>query len=249
MTTAPAFTTVDGRRLPVRTPDNPRGLRDLPFPVPHADEADRRRARLLMAALERAYPDAHCELTWRAPHELLVATILSAQTTDAGVNRCTPALFGAFPTPHAFAGATPAQIEPHIRSIGLFRNKARAVHEAMARVVSEYGGEVPRTVGELLTLRGVARKTAGVVLGNCFGINDVFVVDTHVQRLSYRFGFTDDPKTPTDRVERRLMSVFPRARWCDLSHFIIWHGRRASPARGWDPTAHPIDRRFAVHTE
>jgi len=226
---------------------NPRGLRDLPVKVQSADPATKRRAAALYKALEAEYPDAECELTWSQPHELLVATILSAQATDAGVNKATPGLFRAFPTPADYAASTPQAIERHVRTIGLFRQKAKSIHAAMTTLVNEFDGEVPRTVPELLTLRGVARKTAGVVLGHCFGINDVFVVDTHVQRLAYRFGFVSEPKLDPLKVERVLMGAFPRPKWCRATDLFIFHGRRSSPARGWDPKAHPIDRRFAVN--
>ncbi|MBZ0171269.1 MAG: endonuclease III, partial [Phycisphaerales bacterium] len=211
-----------------RTPSNPRGLKDIPFELPAVTDAEKRRARRLANALAEHYPDAHCELDYASPHELLIATILSAQTTDVAVNKVTPALFERFPTPADYAAATPEQIEPHIKSIGLFRNKAKALHAAMTTLVERFDGDVPRTMEELTTLRGVARKTANVVLGNCFGINNGFVVDTHIQRLATRFGLVE-PGTNTTRIERKLMALFPRDRWCDLSHQIIWHGRRACP--------------------
>lgn len=233
---------------PVRTPTNPRGLEDLPFEVPRATAADRRRAGRVAAALAEHYPGAHCELVHTSPHELLVATILSAQTTDAGVNRATPALFKAFPTPADYAAAQPGAIEPYIRTIGLFRMKALAVHAAMSAVVRDFGGEVPRTVDSLLTLRGVARKTAGVVLGNCFGINDVFVVDTHVHRVTRRLGLVEAGANVA-QAERRLMALFPRAQWCELSHRLIFHGRRGCPARGGSCGDHPICASFGAACE
>jgi endonuclease-3 len=228
---------------------NPRGLTDLPVAVEPATTAEKARARRLAGALAEHYPDAHCELDYRSPHELLVATILSAQATDAGVNKATPGLFAAFPTPADYAKASPEQIEPYIRTIGLFRNKAKAVHAAMTALVERFGGEVPRTMEELLTLRGVARKTANVVLGNCFGINDGFVVDTHIQRLAWRFGLTESPETPPEKVERRLMGLFPRDQWCVLSHRIIWHGRRACTARPNCAHDHPVCVRFGTNCE
>ncbi len=233
---------------PVLTPDNPRGLRDIPFPLPQVSPAEKRRARRLAKDLAEHYPDAICELDFTSPHELLVATILSAQATDVGVNKCTPALFKAFPTPADYARATPAKIEPYIKSIGLFRNKAKAVHAAMTTLVEEFGGEVPQTIEELLTLRGVARKTANVVLGNCFHINDGFVVDTHIQRLATRFALVEEGATVA-MIERRLMALFPRDQWCDLSHQIIWHGRRACPARGGQCNDHPICTRYGTNCE
>jgi endonuclease-3 len=186
----------------------------------------------LLSALKARYPDAHCELDWSKPHELLIATILSAQCTDASVNKATPGLFKAFPTPADYARATPADIEPLIRSIGLFRNKAKAIHATCQMLVERFGGEVPRTMDELLLLRGVARKTANVVLGNCFGINEGVVVDTHVERLSHRMGLSRG-KTP-QAIERDLMALFPRNDWCLLSHLLIFQGRRACKARGGD---------------
>ena len=193
--------------------------------------AARNRATRLLTALDRAYPDAHCELNHSSPHELLIATILSAQTTDVNVNKATPALFKRFPTPADYAAATPAEIEPFVRSLGFFRNKARAIHEAMKAIVERHGGSVPRTMEELLALRGVARKTANVVLGNAFGMNEGVVVDTHVERLSKRMALAEQTDT-VQAIERKLMALFPRERWCDLSHLLIFHGRRACRARG-----------------
>jgi endonuclease III len=213
-----------------------------------ATPADRKRTAALLAALTKAYPDARCELNYSTPHELLIATILSAQCTDVAVNKATPALFKAFPMPVDYARATPEQIEPYVRTLGFFRNKARAVHESMKAVVEEHGGTVPRTMQELLALRGVARKTANVVLGNAFGINEGVVVDTHVQRLSARMGLVK-AGTPVAKIEQRLMSLFPRERWCDLSHLLIFHGRRACKARGGLCAANPICLKFGVACE
>ena len=209
---------------------------------PRPGPAKRARALELLAALKKRYPDAVCELTWSQPHELLVATILSAQSTDVGVNKATPALFKRFPTPRDYARATPAEIEPFVQSLNFWRNKARAVHESMAAVCERFGGQVPRTMKELLTLRGVARKTANVVLGNCFGINEGVVVDTHVGRLAKRFGLTkhDDPV----KVERDLMALIPQEDWCLVSHLLIFHGRRACKARGGTCTDDAICQRW-----
>lgn len=198
--------------------------------LPRKTAAQRERAARILAALKERYPDAHCELDWTKPHELLIATILSAQCTDASVNRATPGLFRAYPTPADYAAATPEQIEPHIRSIGLFRNKAKAIHATCGMLCDRFGGEVPRTMEELLPLRGVARKTANVVLGNCFGINAGVVVDTHVERLSHRLGLSRQKTVAA--IERDLMALFPREEWCLLSHLLIFHGRRACKARG-----------------
>lgn len=210
--------------------------------LPRKTAAQRARAERLLAALMRRYPDAHCELVHTSPHELLVATILSAQATDVGVNKATPALFAAFPTPADYARATPEKIEPYVRSLGFFRMKARAVHEAMSRVATVHGGKVPATMDELLALRGVARKTANVVLSNAYGINEGVVVDTHVLRLSKRFGLSrhSDPA----KVERDLMALFPREHWGLLSHLLIWHGRRACKARGGACATDAICREF-----
>ncbi|MFO0832147.1 MAG: endonuclease III [Phycisphaerales bacterium] len=201
--------------------------------------AQKRRALKLLAALREYYPDAHCELTYTSPHELLVATILSAQATDVSVNKVTPALFARFPTPADYARSTPAEIEPLIRTIGLFRSKAKSVHAAMTAVHEKFGGQVPASMEELLTLRGVARKTANVVLGNAFGINDGFVVDTHIHRLAERLCLVP-PGATVAKVEQRLMDLFPRSAWCEASHMLIWHGRRACRARGARCRAHPI---------
>lgn len=217
----------------------------LPLALPRVSAAAKARAGLLYEALAKRYPDAHCELNYDAskPHELLIATILSAQATDAGVNKATPGLFRAFPAPADYARATPEAIEPYIRTIGLYRNKAKAVHAAMASVVRDFGGEVPRTMEELLTLRGVARKTANVVLGNAFGINVGVVVDTHVERLAKRLGLAPAAASVA-MVERHLMARFPRETWCMLSHLLIFHGRRACKARGGLCAADEICRRF-----
>jgi endonuclease-3 len=210
--------------------------------LPRKSDAQRARARSLLAALRRRYPDAHCELTWSRPHELLVATILSAQSTDVGVNKATPMLFKTFPSPAAYAAASPETIAPYLRTLNFWRNKARAVHESMKAIVERHGGEVPRTMDALLTLRGVARKTANVVLGNAFDIQEGVVVDTHVGRLARRMGLSRhaDP----ERVERDLMALFPRKHWCLLSHLLIFHGRRSCKARGGSCAEDSICRRF-----
>lgn len=219
-----------------------------PLPLPRVTAAAKARAARLYRALESAYPDAHCELDYSLPHELLVATILSAQTTDVAVNKVTPALFRRFPAPADYAASSPEEIEPFIRTIGLFRNKAKAVHQAMRTIVADFGGNVPASMSELLTLRGVARKTANVVLGNVFGINEGVVVDTHVERLSKRLGLAPQEATVA-LVERHLMALFPRASWCQLSHLLIFHGRRACSARLAACCDHPICREFGKKCE
>jgi endonuclease III len=219
----------------------------LPFALPQVSRTERTRAAKLLAALDKAYPDAHCELNYTSPHELLIATILSAQTTDVNVNKATPALFKRFPKPADYAAASPADIEPFVKSLGFFRNKARAIHESMKAIVELHAGKVPQTMDELLALRGVARKTANVVLGNAFRINDGVVVDTHVERLSRRLALAGN-KDSVQAIERRLMALFPRDRWCDVSHLLIFHGRRACKARGQCHT-HPICTTFGAVCE
>lgn len=234
------------RPAPARTrAAKPKPADDLGFDLPKVTAAEKRRAAALLDALTAAYPDARCELDYTSPHELLIATILSAQTTDKNVNKATPALFKRFPTPADYAAATPAEIEPYVKTLGFFRMKARAVHEAMKEVHERFGDQVPRTMDDLLSLRGVARKTANVVLGNAFGINVGVVVDTHVQRLAVRLGLAE-PGSSVAAIERRLMALFPRDRWCDLSHLLIFHGRRACKARGGSCATDPICRKFGV---
>ncbi len=215
-----------------------------------ATAAQKARALRLLDALREHYPDAHCELDYKTPHELLVATILSAQATDVSVNKVTPELFRRFPSPAHFAAAKPEDIEPYIKSIGLFRNKAKSVHAAMTTVVEKFDGKVPQTMDELLTLRGVARKTANVVLGNAFGTNVGFVVDTHIDRLSKRLGLAP-ANANVAQVEQWLMAQLPQESWCDASHMIIWHGRRACKARpvGGVCCDHPICREFGAKCE
>ncbi len=212
------------------------------FNLPKKTSADKARAKRILDALYREYPDAHCELNYTNPHELLIATILSAQATDVSVNKATPKLFNAFPTPADYAATAPLDIEPYVRTLGFFRNKAKAIHGAMTMIVQEYGGEVPNTMDDLLRLRGVARKTANVVLGNAFGISVGVVVDTHVIRLSDRFGLTKH-KDPA-KIERDLMALFGRSHWTMLSHLLIWHGRRVCKARGALCAEHPLCRKY-----
>jgi endonuclease-3 len=215
--------------------------------LPRKTPAQRARAMKIYDALLKCYPDAHCELDYKSPHELLIATILSAQATDVAVNKATPALFKAFATPADYARATPEQIEPFVRSLGFFRMKAKAVHAAMSRVAAAFGGKVPRTMEELLSLRGVARKTANVVLGNAFHINEGVVVDTHVIRLVKRLGLSKH--TDPVKIERDLMALYPRDRWTMLSHLLIFHGRRSCKARGDSCRQHPVCRQFCSNAK
>lgn len=186
--------------------------------------ARRTRALEILARLKQEYPDAHCELDHRNPFELLVATILSAQCTDARVNMVTPALFGRYPDPAALAAARQEDVEELIRSTGFFRNKARSLIGMAQGLVSEHGGKVPATMDELRPLPGVGRKTANVILGNAFGINAGITVDTHVKRLSMLLGLTRN--TDPEKVEQDLLELFPQDDWTLLSHLLIWHGRR-----------------------
>jgi len=192
----------------------------------------RRRAREAVKRLRKAYPDAVCALTHESPLQLLVATILSAQCTDARVNMVTPRLFTRYPNVSDLASADRSELEEIIRSTGFFRNKAKSIQGAAARIASDFRGEVPRTMDELLSLPGVARKTANVVLGTAFGIAVGFVVDTHVFRLSHRLGFAKG-KTP-EQVEQELMKLVPQEDWIDLAHILIHHGRRVCAARNPD---------------
>lgn len=182
-----------------------------------------------LRGLAELYPDAHCELTHKNPFELIVATALSAQCTDVMVNKATPALFARFPDAKALSQGKPEEIESLIRSIGLYKNKAKNIRALAGTLVEKHGGEVPRTMEELVELAGVGRKTANVVLGNAFGIASGIVVDTHVARLSQRLGWTrsEDPV----RIENELRGFIPEDRWIKLSHELIFHGRRVCKAR------------------
>lgn len=183
----------------------------------------------IIRQLRLLHPDATCALHHENPLQLLVATILSAQCTDERVNKVTPVLFARYPSAQALAEADREELEQIIHSTGFFRNKAKNVQEACRRIMTEYGGEVPGNMADLLSLAGVARKTANVVLGNCFQIADGVVVDTHVKRLSARLGLTS--QTDPEKIERDLMALAPQSEWIDLSHLLIFHGRRVCDAR------------------
>lgn len=189
----------------------------------------RETAALLLERLPRLYPDAHCELNFRNPLELIVATILSAQCTDKRVNLVTPALFARCPTVQDYATISQEELEELIRSTGFFRNKARNIRACARALLENHHGEIPRNLDALAALPGVGRKTANVVLGNAFGINAGMVVDTHIGRLSRRFRLTRH--TDAVKVERDLMKVFPQETWKDLSHWLISHGRTRCYAR------------------
>jgi endonuclease III len=197
--------------------------------APKTDKDGKDHARRVCKALERAYPEAVCALLHSDPYQLLVATILSAQCTDARVNMVTPELFRRFPDSHALANADQGELESLIRSTGFFRAKSRSLL-AMARMVAaNHGGTIPRDLDALTALPGVGRKTANVVLGTAFGIASGVVVDTHVKRLARRLGLSS--RTSPERIEQDLMQVVPRAGWVDLSHRLIHHGRRVCLAR------------------
>ena len=183
----------------------------------------------VIARLRAAHPDAHCALDYATPLQLLAAVILSAQCTDERVNLTTPALFARYPTAEALAAADPDELEAIVRPTGFYRNKARFLRQTAARLLAEYNGEVPSEMAALLTLPGVARKTANVVRGEVFGLADGVTVDTHVKRLSARLGLTAE--TDPVKVERDLMAVIPRDSWIEIAHLLIWHGRRVCTAR------------------
>lgn len=185
---------------------------------------NRERVDQLVKAFPVVYPDAHCELDFRNPLELLVATILSAQCTDKRVNLVTPALFAKYRTARDYANASPASLEKMIRSTGFFRSKTRSIRGAAAAIAAEHAGRVPDTMEELHQLPGVGRKTANVVLGNAFGKDEGIVVDTHVVRLSHRLRLTRH--TDPEKIEPDLVKLVPRQHWTNWSHWLIWHGRR-----------------------
>jgi endonuclease III len=206
-------------------PSIDRGVRSKKAYNPVAPE----RVQEILKRLDALYPGATCALHHKSAWELLVATILSAQSTDVRVNMVTPELFRKYPTVQDFAALTPEQLQPDVRSTGFFRNKSKSVVGAAKKIVSEFGGQVPDQMEQILTLPGVARKTANVVLGTWFRKNEGVVVDTHVHRISLRLELTrnDDPKT----IEQDLMKIIPRDKWTLFSHQVIWHGRKLCIAR------------------
>jgi endonuclease-3 len=190
---------------------------------------DPARVRAILEKLDEAYPAVTCALRHENPFQLLISTVLSAQCTDERVNQVTATLFPKYPDAEAFAYANPKDLEQDIRPTGFFRNKTKSIMGASKKIIEEFRGEVPKTMEQLLTLPGVARKTANVVLGTAFGIASGIVVDTHVQRLSRRLDLTKntDPK----KIEQDLMQIIPQERWILFSHQLIWHGRRVCQAR------------------
>ncbi len=199
--------------------------------------------------LQKHHADAHCELVHRSPFELIVATVLSAQSTDVMVNQVTPELFRRWPTPAQLARASPAEVEKAIGRLGFFRQKTKAIVGLSRRLIEDHGGDVPQTLAELVKLPGVGRKTANVVLGVAFGKPEGVVVDTHVQRITQRLGFTrhDEPS----EIEQDLMRTFPRETWDAIGHVLIFHGRRICTARRPACSACPVATRCpsAFHAE
>ena len=209
--------------------------------MPRESKADRtRRAARIIAALKKQYPDARCALDHRNTLELLVATILSAQCTDVRVNIVTADLFATCKTAADFAAVTQETLEDKIRSVGFFRNKAANIIASAGIIVEKFGGEVPAAMDELLSLPGVARKTANVVLGSGFGLNEGIVVDTHVTRLAGRLKLTTHKHNQGDRIEKDLMGLVPRPQWTLFAHLLIFHGRSICTARKPDCPSCPI---------
>ncbi|MDT8287071.1 MAG: endonuclease III [Elusimicrobiales bacterium] len=182
----------------------------------------------IIKGLKKAYPDATCSLDHKSPYQLLVATILSAQCTDRRVNMTTPELFSKYPSPAAMAAAPPSDLERLVRSTGFYKSKARAIKEASRGIAEKFGGKVPGTMDELLTLRGVARKTANVVLGTAYGTAAGVVVDTHVKRVAFRLGLTRH--TDPEKIERDLMKALPKEHWIWFAHSLVLHGRAVCAA-------------------
>src|SRR6056297_1591300 len=214
--------------------------------LPRKSKAQKERALEILNELYKYYPNPHCELDHRNPFELLIATILSAQCTDVRVNKTTPALFETYPTPELMKDAPLEELEELVKSTGFYRNKAKSLKETSQILVEEFDGEVPQNMKDLLKLRGAARKTANVVLGNAFGINVGVVVDTHVKRFSNRFGLTKEKKN-TNKIEKDLMALFPRESWTDLSHLMIHHGRGPCKARISEAPDHPLCKNYGVN--
>jgi len=200
--------------------------------MPVERKADKQeRALEILGRLEETYPDADCALIWDGPFQLLVATILSAQCSDEQVNKVTPELFKRYPNPAALASATQEEVEERIRTLGLFRNKAKSLRGMSAQLCEEFDGDVPKAMDSLTSLPGVARKTANCVLGTAYHIPSGVVVDTHVQRLSIRLGLVKRTEKYAEKVEKALMPLFPQDKWVFLSHAIILHGRQICSAR------------------
>lgn len=212
-----------------RKSDTPRAAQPRPGAPGRKRGTDPARVRAILEKLDEAYPAATCALKHQNAFQLLIATILSAQCTDERVNQVTPALFAKYPKPADFAYANPRELEQEIRPTGFFRNKTKSIMGASKEIVDKFHGEVPKSMEQLLTLRGVARKTANVVLGTAFEIAAGVVVDTHVQRVAGRLDLTKN--TEPKKIERDLMEVIPQQKWILFAHQLIWHGRRVCQAR------------------
>jgi endonuclease-3 len=215
---------------------------------------DPRRINAILTGLDEAYPNATCELKHNNPFQLLISTILSAQCTDVRVNQVTATLYRKYPKPEAFAYAPPGDLEQEIRPTGFFRNKTKSVMGASKAIVEQFGGQVPRTMEEILTLPGVARKTANVVLGTAYGIAKGVVVDTHVMRLSRRLDLSR--KSEPQKIEQDLMAAIPQNKWIEFSHQLIWHGRRVCVARkprcvdcNVEKICYSVDKTMSTHPD
>jgi endonuclease III len=222
----------DGLRLPGKGKAKPKAVKAVsakPAKLKGYDPLAPERIKGILRRLDQLYPTATCALHHRTAWELLVATILSAQSTDANVNRVTPGLFEKYPRVEDFAALTPEQLEPDVRPTGFFRNKSKSVVGAAKKIVSDFGGQVPDDMDKILTLPGVARKTANVVLGTWFGKAEGVVVDTHVQRIARRWELTKNENP--QKIEQDLMKIIPRERWILFSHQVIHHGRNLCVAR------------------
>ena len=195
-------------------------------------------AKKIVTILEETYPDACVTLDFKNPFQLLIATILAAQCTDERVNQVTKGLFRRYPTPKAFADADPAELEEAIRPTGFYRNKARSIIGCCKKLVEEFGGLVPQTMEQLITLSGVWRKTANIVLGNAFGITEGIAVDTHVTRVANRLGLAASDKQ--DEIEQQLFRIIPKEKWTLLTHLLVFHGRRICMARKPDCPRCPV---------
>lgn len=212
----------------------PVGIRPTTMPkIKESIEDKKKRARRIVTALKKLYPEADCALSHHNPFQLLIATILSAQSTDVTVNKVTPVLFKRCPTPEALAGASAETVEEIIHSTGFFRQKTKSIQAAARKISEEFDGQVPDNMDGLVSLPGVARKTANVVLGTAFGKNEGVVVDTHIGRLATRLSLTWNSKDGKDavKIERDLMEIVPRKTWTYFGHALIWHGRQVCSAR------------------
>jgi endonuclease-3 len=202
----------------------------------------KQRAIKIIEILQKEFPDATCSLDWKTPFQLLVATILSAQCTDKRVNLVTPGLFKKYPHPKNLASATPEELEEDIRSTGFYRNKAKNLRGAARKILDDFGGHVPDNMDDLLTLPGVARKTANVILGEVFDKREGVVVDTHVSRLAVRLKLTRHEKSQAQKIEADLMSLLPRPCWRIAAHVLVFHGRTYCMARNPDCQDCPIQK-------